>query len=203
MMKWTTEKPTEPGAYWIRDPVHDLDRYLVEVTVTASGSLFVFGRAGPPGVIHRLMDNIENDDVEWCGPLVAQTEPEASPNADDVDAFAEAMKQWLRNNKHKHLNWQDDGMQRALSKCLRLSVDAGCPIRVALVAMLLHLRGDTIGPPFNESDDDQQELGDALHGLREAMAKNDQGRIEQRLLWEDYLADEMLAMWRARWGDDE
>lgn len=159
-MKWTNEKPTQPGAYWLRGwSSPETDRAaLVEVQRKAGISLLIQGKGA--GLICNLHERNSGENrrnwypvgdlansLEWCGPLVpAEIKPQ-HPDDEAVDAFTVAMKAKLAEARAKGRGgWQGDepGMQQHLSGMLRDHVNKGDPVDVANFSMMLHQRGEKI-----------------------------------------------------------
>ncbi|HIC7213948.1 hypothetical protein [Burkholderia stabilis] len=105
-MKWTTEKPTQNGYYWLKWP--DGDCKPVEIN---GCSVFTFGTD------FEVMVGDLTPGVRWCGPIVAQSDDEsASPVL--TDRQLTALAEFIFHELGSPSDWcgfDFDGARRAIA----------------------------------------------------------------------------------------
>lgn len=72
-MKWTTDRPTKPGYYWLNE--WDCDPEPVQVSALAGGPTLYVLEIGVGRDIPRRLDNTEfNNGARWYGPITPPTD---------------------------------------------------------------------------------------------------------------------------------
>lgn len=78
-MNWTTEAPTQPGYYWLRENGDDEDPMILEVESSDMG--LISSCCGHKGFIP-----IRFCAGEWCGPIAAPLDAgDAAPKTMEVE----------------------------------------------------------------------------------------------------------------------
>lgn len=72
MMKWTHEKPKEPGYYWLKD-MSDGEIRIVEITRSTGDDMDVW-KCGDE--VDYYLSHIPEDKYMWAGPLLDPDEEE-------------------------------------------------------------------------------------------------------------------------------